>query len=114
MKFSCICAFIATATAVQLDFTDLSQTGSLEETQSRLEELETNLAQLQNQEENPHLLATKYMKKAKDIMLGVAKSGRKAEKKANEEHVTELTKKIEILNKEKKHIQDAELLAEAM
>ena len=54
------------------------------------------------------------MKKAKDIMLNVAKKGREAEKKSNEEHIKELDSRITKLNAEKKHIQDAETQAQSM
>mgnify|MGYP001041510157 FL=1 len=72
MKFSALCALVASASAVQMGKTNLAQTGTLEETQARLDQLQTNLAELQDQQQNPHLLATKYMKQAKDIMMSVA------------------------------------------
>ena len=51
------------------------------------------------------------MKKAKDIMLTVAKKGREAEKKSNGEHIKELDSRITKLDAEKKHIQEAETQA---
>ena len=54
------------------------------------------------------------MKKAKDIMLSVAKKGRDAEKKSNEEHIAELNTRIGKLETEKKHIEDAETQAAQM
>ena len=111
MKFSALCALVASASAVQMGKTNLAQTGTLEETQARLEQLQTNLAELQDQQQNPHLLATKYMKKAKDIMMTVAQHGRAAEKKSNEEHITELNTRIGKLEAEKKHIEEAETQA---
>ena len=47
MKFS---ALVACASAVHITKTDLAQTGTLEETQQRLDELQTNLAELQDQQ----------------------------------------------------------------
>ena len=114
MKFSALCALVASASAVKMTKTDLAQTGTLEDTQAILEQLQTNLAELQDQQQNPHLLATKYMKQAKDIMFTVAKNGREAEKKANEEHIAELNTRIGKLNEEKKHIEEAETQAAQM
>ena len=114
MKFTTLLCLVASASAIQMGKTDLAQTGTLEQTQARLAELQTNLAELEEQQQNPHLLATKYMKKAKDIMLNVAKKGREAEKKSNEEHMKELDSRITKLNAEKKHIQDAETQAQSM
>ena len=114
MKFSALCALVASASAVQMGKTNLAQTGTLEETQARLDQLQTNLAELQDQQQNPHLLATKYMKQAKDIMMSVAQKGRAAEKKSNEEHITELNTRIGKLNDEKKHIEEAETQAAQM
>ena len=114
MKFSALCALVASASAVQMGKTNLAQTGTLEETQARLDQLQTNLAELQDQQQNPHLLATKYMKQAKDIMMSVAQKGRAAEKKSNEEHITEPNTRIGKLNDEKKHIEEAETQAAQM
>ena len=47
MKFF---ALVATASAIQMGKTDLAQTGTLEQTQARLAELQTNLAELEEQQ----------------------------------------------------------------
>ena len=47
-------------------------------------------------------------------MLTVARNGRAAEKKSNEEHIAELNTRIGKLNEEKKHIEEAETQAAQM
>ena len=87
MKYSTLTALLATSSAVSLSTSTVS---------------------------NPHLSATFILSDAAKMVDDLIVKGRAAESETNSHYVTELDRKLKVLNDERKHVMDGEDLAKSL